>query len=102
MPIAGGRALCIINARIAGPFQAAFDKTCTDILDMVPYCLEMKNALEGYANDASELITNPASISPDIPMQLIGWESLFEASIDPKIDALTIVAVQLKKPPNLV
>ena len=97
MPLAGGRALCIINARIAGPFQAAFDKTCTDILDMVPYCLEMRNALEGYANDASKLITNPASISPDI-----GWESLFEASVDPKIDALTIVAVQLKKPPNLV
>ena len=96
MPLAGGRALCIINARIAGPFQAAFDKTCTDILDMVPYCLEMKNALEGYANDASELITNPASISPDI-----GLESLFEAPVDPKIDALTIVAVQLKKPPNL-
>ena len=95
VPLAGARALGIIKACITGPFQAAFDKACTNILDMVPYCLEMKNALERYANDATELITNPASIFPDIPMHLTGWESLFEASVDPEIDALTIVAVQL-------
>ncbi len=49
VPLAGTRALGIIRACITGPFQAAFDKECTNILDIVPYCMGMKAALERYA-----------------------------------------------------
>eukprot|EP00112_Aurelia_sp_Birch-Aquarium-sp1_P010324 Seg2210.2 transcript_id=Seg2210.2/GoldUCD/mRNA.D3Y31 product="hypothetical protein" protein_id=Seg2210.2/GoldUCD/D3Y31 len=96
VPLAGARALGIIKACITGPFQAAFDKTCENILDMVPYCIQMKAALAEYAKDATDLLTNPQSVFQNIPMQLSpSLLPLFDDTKDPELDALKILAMQL-------
>ncbi len=61
---------------------------------MVPYCVQMRRALEKFANDATELLIKPDSIFSDIPIHLSGWECLYD-STDPEIDALTIICMQL-------
>ena len=68
VPLAGARALAIIKAFISGPFQTAFDKKCENILDMVPYCVQMRAALQEFSQDGSELLTHPQSIFSDIPI----------------------------------
>ena len=96
VPLAGARALGIIKACITGPFQAAFDKTCSNILDMVPYCIQMKAALGEYAKDATDLLTKPQSVFQNIPIQLSpSLLPLFDDTNDPELDALTILAMQL-------
>ena len=92
---AGAMALAIIKALITGPFQVAFDKVCDNILDMVPCCIQMRAAMQEFSKDAKDLLVNPASIFPDIPIQFSdSVRTLFDQS-DPEIDSLTITVIQL-------
>ena len=96
VPLAGARALGIIKALISGPFQTAFDKQCKNILDMVPYCVQMRVALQEFSEDATELLTHPKSVFPDLAS--IGGkieEELFVDTGDPELDGLTVLALQL-------
>ena len=52
VPLAGARALGIIHACVTGPFQAAFDQVCENILDMIPYCIQMQAALQEFSENA--------------------------------------------------
>ena len=42
VPLADTRALGFIKACVTSPFQAAFDKVSSNILDMVLYCIQCK------------------------------------------------------------
>ena len=83
VPLAGARALGIIKCCITGPFQHAFDKTCENIYDIVPYTVQTRAALQEYSVDAADLFEQPKSVL------------LFEETGDAEIDALTIMAMQL-------
>lgn len=96
VPMAGARALGILKYSLTGPFQHAFDRECSNILDMVPCCITLKAALEEMQDDALVMLRNPQSAFPTIPMQEdTVKEALFEETNDPVLDSLTIMALQL-------
>lgn len=67
LSLVGARALGILKVTITGPFQYAFDCKCKNILEMVPYCITLRAALQEYADDVSELLNRPKSVFSDIP-----------------------------------
>ena len=63
---------------------------------MVPYCVQMRAALQEFSEDATELLTHPKSVFPDLAS--IGGkieEELFVDTGDPELDGLTVLALQL-------
>ena len=41
---------------MTGPFQYAFDCKCSNILEMIPYCITLRAAMQEFCDDASELL----------------------------------------------
>ena len=96
VPLAGARAFGIVHTCLTGPFQAAFDKVCDNIFDMIPHYIQLRAALEEFSDDASDLFHHPRSVLPGIPMHHSKYtEELFKDTSDVELDALTILAVQL-------
>ena len=96
VPLAGARALGIVHTCFTGPFQAAFDKVCENILDMVPYCIQMQAALQEYSENARELFNLTRSVLHGIDMHKSKYiAELFAETGDPELDGLTILAIQL-------
>ena len=96
VPLAGTRALGIVHTCFTGPFQAPFDKVCENILDMVPYCIQMQAALQEYSENARELFNHPRSVLHGIDMHKSkSTAELFAETGDPELDGLTILAIQL-------
>ena len=96
VPLAGARALGIIKFCFTGPFQHAFDIKCGHIVEMVPYTIELRAAIEEYSQDATDLLANPRSVLKDIPVKESKYtKALFEETNDPEMDAFTIMALQL-------
>ena len=96
VPLAGARALGIIKFCVTGPFQHAFDIKCGHIVEMVPYTIELRAAMEKYSQDATDLLANPRSVLTDIPVKESQYtKALFEETNDPEMDAFTIMALQL-------
>ncbi len=76
MPLAGTRVLGIIKFCITGPLQHAFDIKCGHIVEMVPYTIELRAAMEEYSQDATDLLANPRSVLADIPVIITVHESI--------------------------
>ena len=94
--LAGTRALGIVHACVTGPFQRAFDKVCENILDMVPYCIQMQAALQEFSENALDLFNHPRLVLPGIEMYKSHYTSeIFSETGDPELDGLTILAIQL-------
>ena len=96
VPLTGAGALGIVHACVTGPSQAAFDKVCENILDMIPYCIQMQAALQEFSENAQDLFNHPRSVLPGIEMHKTQYTAeLFAETGDPELDGLTILAIQL-------
>ena len=83
-------------ATMIGPFQYAFDCKCSNILEMIPYCITLRAAMQEFCDDASQLLNHPKSVFPDIPIQESNsTTALFNTTDDPELDGMTIIAMQL-------
>ncbi len=96
VPLAGARALGIIKCRITSPYQNAFDRVCKNILELVPYTIQLREIIQDFSSNATNLFNHPYFCLPGIEMsKTIYTDSLFESTNDPELDGMTIMALQL-------
>ena len=67
-----------------------------NILDMIPYCVQLRAAFQEFSADAHDLLNQSRSVFPDIEMHTDKMtEALYVNTCDPEMDALTLIAIQL-------